>query len=281
MEQIKVAVNLNALGVSVQMANMSTTGGGGGTVDVSNSDDTYFVSVSVPNSHELPNVTHIDPFGNNFETPAQTPFNSESLKTGIVYNPPIYGGQNETFHDFDANWNRENGVYTYARPAFPTSFAALDYDSTEPFLTLLPDNKYGNKHRFTDIYGTMDYVDLIVEDNLTNRSWTMVTQTARPFESALNDSKSSTYGGLNGWRVPTTDEMLSIADYRLPLGSLNYPPFNLPLNGVELFTCETLPADETQVITLFFNLAAASLTVNINREIKTNSRQYLMVRNTH
>ena len=276
MERIKVAVNLNALGVGVQMASVSTTGG---TVNVSNSDDTYFVSVSVPNSHELPNVTHIDPFGNNVVTPAQNVFDSTNFKTGIAYDRPPVSSDASQVELYDIGYHITQGTYIYLPPVYPVSFARKDYLSASPFLTLVDNNKHGNKSRFTDTTGVQTYSVLVVEDNESGLMWSKSVQSAVSWLSALTAANASNLGGFNNWRVPTINEYLTIVRENLPGGGLNYAPFSVAVSGVEMWTNETSPLASGTAYTVFPNLSIAELVLNTNREAKTSLLKYMLVRN--
>jgi hypothetical protein len=81
----------------------------------------------------------------------------------IVYQRPIYTGQITEYRTGDAGYWQQQGAYTYNQQGILTK---LDMSSASPFETLVDDNVFGTKHRFT-----ADNGDVGTDGGLTYR-WT-------------------------------------------------------------------------------------------------------------
>jgi|TARA_R110000787_G_scaffold44476_5_gene109200 hypothetical protein len=147
-----------------------------------------------------------------------------SPKSGISYNTVNPTGQIITYEIGDDGWHTVNGTRIYTPPETPETFARLDYSSIDPFRTLLYNNIFGNKDRFTDINGLQVYGDYYIIDNLTRLAY--VEGTSGDFATNINNANNTNFLGFSDYRVADVYEALSVTDYENSGGHLNYAPFN-------------------------------------------------------
>jgi len=180
------------------------------SVNISNSNDSYDVNTNV--DLELPNINFTDSDGTNTSVPSMENLIATPclVKSGIAYNKPQVGAQLTSYHLYDEAYNTANGVYIETPPANPTHTARLDTTSARPDLTLIDNNSFGNKNRFTDINGLQVYGNDYVIDHLGGYGIYRVTQGTSNLSDALNNTNSSTILGYTDWRVPTFKEFTSL-----------------------------------------------------------------------
>ena len=130
--------------------------------------------------------------------------------SGIAYNKPQVGAQLTSYHLYDEAWNLANGVYLENPPSNPTHTARLDTTNARPDLTLIDNNSFGNKDRYTDINGLQVYGDDYIIDHLGGYGIYLITTGTSNLSDALNNTNSSTILGYTDWRVPTLKEFTSI-----------------------------------------------------------------------
>lgn len=103
------------------------------------------------------------------------------------------------------------------------------------FLVLASNNPFNNTNRFTSELGTQTYTNNIVidwstYDGSTVLGWGRTIQggTVRDVSQNIGDALLLSIGGFSrGWRVPNVIEQISIFNYSLPAGTVNYAPFNV------------------------------------------------------
>jgi hypothetical protein len=160
---------------------------------------------------------------------------SAATPSGITYQRPIDTGAETQYALYDAKWQIDNGTYTYTPPSFPDSYALLDYTSAAPFITLLNNNAFGNKNRFTDEFGTQVYASGYVIDHLAGLGWKKTAETGAQWSTALSNANSKTFNSFSDWRVPTIKEYESIFYYEATKTGgtllLNYSPWNNSSNA--------------------------------------------------
>lgn len=298
---------LNCDGLIVFKCPECPPGGGGGTVNVNQSDGDLIAnvvgttpsanfnvadspvkstgvvfsdSVQATDTYTIADNTFTDSDGSNLtsEYGLNIVCTPTVVKSGIIYQRPIYGGQTTEFASGDASSNLDAGLYDYTPVLNPVSVAQLDNDATNPVLTLLNDNTFGDKKRLVDEIGGQTFGSGVGTDCLTGLMWQLVPDSPNSWLSALTNTAASTLAGFSDWRLPTTNELLSLANYFIGSGGLDYTPFDQTLEGDDLWSNETFPNDTLRAYVLFFNLDAVDITININRAEKTALVRYMMVR---
>jgi len=162
--------------------------------------------------------------------------------SGIAYKRPSNDGQTVSYRTSDDGWHLVNGTYDYTPPAYPESYAQLDTADATPFITLLNNNAYGNKNRFTDINGLQVYGDNLVIDHLTGLMWYTV-HSSGSWNTAIDAAASSTQASYTDWRLPSDQELTSI-DNKAFTFAFNYPPMNI--TATTLWTSTTYAASTTK-----------------------------------
>jgi len=188
--------------------------------------------------------------------------------SGIAYQRPILTGQTTSYRTGDDAWHLANGTYDYTPPTYPDSYAQLDNADATPFITLLNNNAYGNKNRFTDENGLQVYGSGLKIDHLTGLMWYTVHASGK-WNQAIDAAAASSQGGFNDWRIPSDQELTSV-DNKAFTFAFNYTPF--------LCSASTLWTSTTYATT---TTAAYRATNNgiFGAQMKTNSQDYILVRN--
>ena len=90
-------------------------------------------------------------------------------KAGIQYKRPLDTLVTTSYAVYDDGWQRANGKYDYPRPSNPLYAQDLDTATDPTGNTLLHNNAFGNKIRFTDESGvaSLDVQKIYTIDNLT------------------------------------------------------------------------------------------------------------------
>lgn len=152
---------------------------------------------------------------------------------GIIYQLPPLTGQIVSQVANDDGDNLANGVYDFVAPS-NGQLAQLDTTAPNPYVTLLNNNTFLNKNRFTDSVGDQEYgsggngslLNYII-DHHTRLGWLNLADdmTSRNWATTISFAASYVRVGFSDWRTPNMYEMLSIVN----LGenkNLNYAPFN-------------------------------------------------------
>ena len=199
-------------------------------ITVSNSDDTY--SVTTSSDLELTDITHTDSDLSSVVLPAQTAMvcTPASAQSGIAYQRPIGTGQYTSADTYDEGWHRQNGSYNYTPPAYPNSYALLDFSAgVDGYMTLIDNNAFGHKFRLTgktggyrqsdnvyvDVNGTVTtlalaFPDDYIIDHLTGLGYYALQQGQASYSTMLADTNSSTVASFSDWRVYNLSERNSI-----------------------------------------------------------------------
>jgi hypothetical protein len=191
-------------------------------------------------------------------TPAVTP-------VGIAYQRPQLSGQTTSYQTYDEAWQLANGTYDYTPPAYPVSYAQLD-----TFTTLINNNAFGNKNRFTDENGLQVFGNAYAIDHLTGLGWS-VSVGSGIFTTALNNANSSTASGFSDWRLANRSESESILKHQG--GRLNYSPFNNFINST--FHTSTGGYQNPTIRNYQTGIRTGAITDSVH----TNSIYYYIVRN--
>ena len=191
--------------------------------------------------------------------------------SGIAYQRPVLTGQLTSYETYDDGWNLANNVYDYTMPTNPVSVAQLDSTHATPFLKLVSNNAFGNKDRFTDDGGLQTYANDYVIDHLTGLGYIRVPKTTQVWATAVSTAAALTEITFSDWRLTNRSEIESIIQFDAGTSDvLNYAPFNIVLG---LYTSTT----EATAIRVYELLGSTS--GNLQRIAKTQSRQYIVVRN--
>ena len=150
--------------------------------------------------------------------------------SGVLYKRVNFTAMTTSYRTGDDAYNRINNPFS-VRPVNPLYAAELDYTSVTPFLTLLENNAFGTKERFTNSLGlTATYdgtggelIDYVI-DHLTGLAWIITQQSGVLWDVAIDTPLSTTYVGFTDFKLPNIDQQLSIYNYAV---RLNYAPFNI------------------------------------------------------
>lgn len=161
---------------------------------------------------------------------------------GIAYRRPFLTGADVSYATGDDKDNFDNGVYDYTPPSNPIHCATLDFNAVDPFLTLLADNFFGNRNRFTDTVGGQEYgsggngslLDYSV-CNLTGLAFITNIQVRANWAVSLSNANAATNVGFSDWRMPNINEGLSLLLYNASIARLAYSPF--AILSVNIWSC--------------------------------------------
>lgn len=190
-------------------------------------------------------------------------------QSGIAYQRPSLTGQTTIYRTGDDGWHLSNGTYDYTPPVYPVSYAQLD-----TFITLVDNNAFGNKNRFTDENGLQVYTNEYVIDHLTGLGWDFdLDVNTYSWNDTIDNAIASSKYSYTDWRIPNVKEWNSILqlDANLTTTMLNYAPFNM--TTILRKSCSTtLPTSTTSCLIW--------QTVNFGSNLKTNVNKLMyLVRN--
>jgi len=153
--------------------------------------------------------------------------------SGILYQKPLPKNIVLSQRNYDEAWHYQNGTYDYTPPTNPISVAMIDMSASVPFLTLLNNNAFGNKERFTDELGTQVYANNYVIDHLTGLGWMTTVIAEDVWENHLNNANAFelTALGYSDFRLPSFGEWNTISFYDdANRTTLSYDPFDIISN---------------------------------------------------
>ncbi len=188
-------------------------------------------------------------------------------KAGIAYSRPMLTNQKVSYSVGDDGWHFINGTYNYTPPTNPLSIASLS-DS----LTLVDNNAFGNKDRFTDINGLQVYSDNYFIDHWSGLGYTNLVHDSKNWEDGITFANNSTLNGFNDWRITNINELdnLFLKYGALPL---DYTPINTYKFLGNLHTSTTRFANTAQD----FYIATSNATRSVAP--KTGIYKFVIVRN--
>ena len=236
--------------------------------DVENSDTTYTASVASGATLVLPDITITEPDATTFTYPSVKNFDVRTLKSGIVYKRPFYY-QKSSYATGDEGWQLGQGTYDYTAPPYPEYCQLLDR-SVGPTLynyTLLYNNAFGNKNRFTTAAGVLvsNGVGIAFIDHLTGLMWWGTQQSQSTWSNAfttVNNANTAVTGGYNNWRLPSVGEWFTAFNYEGVSASFIAPFENF---GANIFwTSTTNPASTGQAMTVFSGRAISQQTKSVS-----------------
>jgi hypothetical protein len=169
-----------------------------------------------------------------------------------------WSGDTNIYHAGDEGSLFAAGWFDYTPPTYPVSYAQLD-----TFTTLLDNNIWGNKNRFTDRSGSTPATsgNRVFQEHLKGHEiYIAGTGSGTAWTDALDAAEAFSDGTFSDWHVPSEAILRSWANYNTS-SPLNYAPFNLTVN---LWSCTTNYADTTQARRFtaagFSNLAKTTAT---------------------
>jgi hypothetical protein len=165
--------------------------------------------------------------------------------TKIQYQKPVYMLSDGTsYNDGDFAYFYNLGVYDYTNIEYPIYIQEKDTTITDvDTQTLLYDNVFGNKLRFTSINGgyysggtwydvtggttnyITEFVNGIIIDNLTGLAWIRNTGIV-DYIVALTATTGVNIFGYTDWRVGNVQEQATIAVCSSTINQYGYKPFN-------------------------------------------------------
>jgi hypothetical protein len=153
-------------------------------------------------------------------TGACTTITPPIVKSGISYNRPSLIGDSVSYRTGDNYWNVVNNPYP-SPPANPTHHAEL-----LDFLTLKKDNSFGNRLRFTDLFGTEIFATNYVIDHYTGLGYyNSIQSPALNWDGSIDLAYNSNSNGYSDWKMANTNETDSICIFGInPV--MNYTAFN-------------------------------------------------------
>lgn len=177
----------------------------------------YTQNILAQGSLQLPDITHTDSDLSPITLPAQTPMvcTPATTQSGIAYDRPEITGQTTSYRTGDDADNLSNGVYDYTPPAYPTSYAKLDYSTpSTAWKTLVSNNAFGNKDRFTDDTGGQTYTNPYVIDHLTGLGiYTPMQGANQNWNTNIDEAQASTLLGYSDWRMANLNEALATTNF--------------------------------------------------------------------
>jgi hypothetical protein len=129
--------------------------------------------------------------------------------SGIAYQD-IPHFQTEVFRDGDEGYSLTNGLMELNNPDNPLYVQKPDYSSPDPYNTLLHNNAFGTKDRFTDLNGLQVYGDGIYVDHLTKRMYCSLANAAVTWDTSIDNALATEMGGFDDWYTITFNESATL-----------------------------------------------------------------------
>ena len=123
--------------------------------------------------------------------------------SGICYQSAILS-QVTSYRTGDEGWQIANSIWDTTDPTYPIHKARLDFDAADPFFTMLADNAFGNRSRFTDEAGTAAVKKVstssgLVIDHLTGLMWYAIASGQVDWNTAIDTPLASSQSGYTDW----------------------------------------------------------------------------------
>ncbi|MCP4354339.1 MAG: DUF3168 domain-containing protein [Proteobacteria bacterium] len=254
---------------------VSTDGTGVAELNVSNSNDSY--NVDITENLELPDITFTDSDGVAAIVPSMENITATlcEVKSGIAYPYLSLTGQKVSYRANDDGANMVAGVYSRTNPTYPLYYAQLDYTHASPFVTLINNNSFGNKDRFTDVNGLQVYSDNLVIDHLRGLMYYKILSEGNglvDWNDAIDFANVSTQGGFTDWRLTNQHEMDNLLDMSITNGrTLNYAPFYINHTSNQITS--------TTAANSLYYMSTNPIWGSVNISLKTTVGYYFLVRN--
>lgn len=202
---------------------------------------------------------------------------SGASPSGIAYQRPIYTGQTTSYATGDSAWRAANETQP-TNPSYPASYARLDWSSPSPFTTLVDNNAFGNKNRFTDDAGTQIYANPYIIDHLTGYGIGIITPALANWFSVFSVVNALTINGYSDYFVGNLNEVNSIMNLSR-LNAINYSPLSLFgfTIGDDIWTGDTDPNTTTNAYSIQGQVGAVN-GYNVRRISKGTGAYYIPMR---
>jgi len=222
-----VAVDFDlSIDMSVVCDTRPTAISGGPSANYRNSDGSFSQSIDCGSTFVAPDIQVTDCDGSTFNQPANLDVLCTPGSGATIFNRPAPSfGQTTANFSFDEGYNYQAGTYTTGY--LQGSGQVQQLDETDLLReTLLYNNQYGNKNRFTDGNGAQDWLNAtnssadlrnVTEDHLTGLAWVNRNAFYIGFSNSTwlnNLSNVAAANVLNhaDWRVPSMSELSTITN---------------------------------------------------------------------
>lgn len=164
--------------------------------------------------------------------------------SGIQYfEPNLRAMYANNYENYDAGWRIANGVWVKTPKANPAVIQQLDPDAADPYNTLLHNNLYGNKFRYTRDDGSQTAPTAagdIVIDHLTCREYRRNDVNYRNFTAAIG-----LHQGI-GFYALSEEEYWSLSEF--DNNNITLIGQNFSVSTQQPWTCNNEPGDNTRAI---------------------------------
>ena len=196
-------------------------------------------------------------------------------QSGIAYMNGIFS-QTTSYRTGDEAWQLANNVWDRTPPSYPSVIQSLDYSDADPFNTLLYDNAFGNKSRFTDEAGTAavsgsNTSSGLVIDHLTGYMWYAPAVTGSNWDSAIDACVASSQSSYTDWYLPSRDALKAI----LPAEAYSSPTPGFIAADMRLLTSTTMGSNTTYCMVYYYT---SGETVGYYAPKTNTTYRYVMVR---
>lgn len=195
--------------------------------------------------------------------------------SGIAYCNQVFS-QRTSYRTGDEGWTLQNNVWHRTPPTYPEYIQGLDYDATNPFVTLEHNNAFGNKNRFTDETGAAatsgsNTTSGLVIDHLHGYMWYAPRATGVTWATAVDNCVASTQGGYSDWYLPSRDSIKAIT----PAGANTTPTPGFTAGDMKNIWTSTTLASSTTYAMIYY--ATGSDIIGYIRA-KTSTYAHTMIR---
>jgi len=211
----------------------NTTGASGSTVivpdsTVSNEDDSYVQLLPATIDLELPleEIQITDENDVLLETIFNSPYKDLVIEiqqpVGIRYQRDYRTGELDIYLKYSDGWQAENGGYDATNPVFPLTIAELDYTDATGW-TLMGNNAFGNKERFTDEAGVrstdtnvlffIDHLTGLMHYATTSGTYQDIYNNWFGAGNKLEGINTATLNGYGDWFCANTKIINNLIDY--------------------------------------------------------------------
>ena len=190
---------------------------------VKNSTNSYNQSVASGGTHIIPDVVLTEADGSTTTHPYSAAISAIQIPFVYAYTRPT--GQTTSY---------ATGDDAYIFNLYFSNLPAGRNNQLASFTTLLNNNSFGNKNRFTGPNGGQNFTDNYLIDNFTGLGWYTVAQSSVVWATGIANARAASIvvNGItyNDWFMPNVGQMVSLFNYENLGAVLNYAPFNILVN---------------------------------------------------
>jgi len=195
---------------------------------ISNEDDSYVQSLPATIDLELPleTIQITDENDVVLETILNSPYKDLVIEiqqpVGIRYQRDYRTGELDIYLKYSDGWQAENGGYDATNPVFPLTIAELDYTDATGW-TLMGNNAFGNKERFTDEAGVrstdtnvlffIDHLTGLMHYATTSGTYQDIYNNWFGAGNKLEGINTATLNGYGDWFCANTKIINNLIDY--------------------------------------------------------------------